>query len=1322
MNADRPHRIPFIPTAILVVLCAVVPAEAVDTGRQDVASADWWSRIQRSIQLEEYAAVDEGETGFRAVNRAHGFEGRFDSAGLRLESTEEATWTWGLSLTRWGRPGSMNAAAMRQIFTDANRIEFDRGSLAEWFVNSPDGLEHGFTIPARPHAAGDRLAIDLTVTGGLRPVFAADGQAIDFFGTGGISVLRYAKLVVTDTTGGVLPARMDPIAGGIRIVVEDPDAIYPITVDPLATSPSWAAEGEKEDSRYGISVATAGDVNGDGFSDVIVGAWKNTIAWDDSNWGKAYLYLGAANGLTANAAWTDEGETFGDRFGFSVATAGDVNGDGFSDVIIGAFGGAGFNGKAYLYLGGQPTASGLGTDPSWSAQGVAEWFGYSVATAGDVNGDGYSDVIIGGYAAENYNGRAHLYLGEPSVNGMGGLAATPSWTQTGIAEWFGYSVAAAGDVNGDGYSDVIVGAPANAGTAGKAYLYLGENSSFGLATIPSWTDVGGIAGDEFGRSVATAGDVNGDGYSDVIVGAFGNAGNKGEVYVYLGGQPTPSGLEATPSWAEAGEVAGDNFGISVATAGDVNGDGYADVMIGANGNDEAGTEAGKAYVYLGGAPTASGLPVSPSWTDVGEAAEIQFGFSVATAGDVNGDGYSDAIVGAWRFDPWFIPEGFKTSRGKAYVYLGSSVNSLNTMDSWTGTGEATGDGFGNSVATAGDVNGDGYLDVIVGAPADGSSPGKAYLYRGGQPTPSGLAANPSWIVTGEIAGDQFGWSAATAGDVNGDGYADVIVGAPAHGGSTGKAYLYLGGAPTPSGLAPSPSWTADGEAVGDQFGWSVATAGDVNGDGYLDVIVGAPAHNGSDGMAYVYLGGAPTSSGLPATASWDKIGAVDSEFGYSVATAGDSDGDGYADIIIGGPGANGSTGLVHWVRGTPGGPENLGAYFPGDSAGDRYGHSVATAGDVEGDGYSDYLVGAPGNNGSTGKVYLKRGRPAGGPVPAGWSPAGATAGNRFGSSVAAAGDVNRDGFSDVIVGALPDTTFTGEAYVYLGSAVGLASSRWSASSGLFADQYGGSVAAAGDVNGDGFSDVIVGAFGDTNVTGKAYLYSFGGGAGLSLLPTQLRADQLAPISLGGMAHGQQFHLGMTLRTLAVGRARVKLQWQIAPVGTSFDPATNPIQSDSVWYNTPEPVTRLVTLPVDQQHYTWRARTRYDPASSPFLLYGPWVTLSGNGLYEADILSTSQAPPACVGPVEELFITTVTLDGGGNPVLHYQDPNPSTRVTGYNVYRAAAPTGPWVLLDSNVVDMDAGAPDNQYVDLTGNIGGLWFYEVAAWSDVCGAEGP
>jgi hypothetical protein len=85
MNADRPHRIPFIPTAILVVLCAVVPAEAVDTGRQDVASADWWSRIQRSIQLEEYAAVDEGETGFRAVNRAHGFEGRFDSAGLPLK-------------------------------------------------------------------------------------------------------------------------------------------------------------------------------------------------------------------------------------------------------------------------------------------------------------------------------------------------------------------------------------------------------------------------------------------------------------------------------------------------------------------------------------------------------------------------------------------------------------------------------------------------------------------------------------------------------------------------------------------------------------------------------------------------------------------------------------------------------------------------------------------------------------------------------------------------------------------------------------------------------------------------------------------------------------------------------------------------------------------------------------------------------------------------------------------------------------------------------------------------------------------------------------
>jgi len=216
---------------------------------------------------------------------------------------------------------------------------------------------------------GERVVIDLALTGGLRAVFAEDGQAIDFFSSSNVGVLRYSKLAVTDAVGTVLPAWMEPTAGGIRIVVEDSRAIYPITVDPLATSASWTAVGEATSDGFGTSVATAGDLNGDGYSDVVVGAPGNA-----SDTGKAYLYLGGASGLSASASWTAVGEAAGDRFGASVATAGDVNGDGYSDVVVGAHSHSSYTGKAYLYLGGASGLSGyrrVRRGPPWARPRLA---------------------------------------------------------------------------------------------------------------------------------------------------------------------------------------------------------------------------------------------------------------------------------------------------------------------------------------------------------------------------------------------------------------------------------------------------------------------------------------------------------------------------------------------------------------------------------------------------------------------------------------------------------------------------------------------------------------------------------------------------------------------------------------------------------------------------------------------------------------------------------------------------------------------------------------------------------------------------------------
>jgi len=1286
---------------------ALPGAESEKTVLPEGATAGWWDQVQRDLREEAYRLTwrpeessSEGSGAWMAENPAQGFETRFAGNGFRLTplGTGEGgpDWSWGLELRSWGRPDGLSEVPAPALRADGGRMEYDRGDFTEWFVNGPEGLEHGFSVPTPP--GGDRgcLVFDLEVAGGLRPVFSDDGRAVDFHDGGGIAVLRYASLMVTDAVGTVLPSRFEPVTGGIRIRIEDASALYPLTVDPLATTPSWTASGEAMYGGFGYSVATAGDVNGDGYSDVVVGA---PSADDD---GKAYLFLGSASGLAATASWTASGEAADDFFGFSVATAGDVNGDGYSDVVVGAPS-ADDDGKAYLFLG---SASGLAATASWTAEGEATeyYFGCSVATAGDVNGDGYADVVVGAEGNEGYFGKAYLYLGSAS-----GPVATASWTAAGEdwGDYFGCSVAMAGDVNGDGYSDVVVGARRNDEAfsgAGKAYLYLGGAS--GLSATPSWTAVGEAAGDEFGCSVATAGDVSGDGYADVVVGAYDHDeayNSAGKAYLYLG---SASGLSAAASWTAAGEAADDYFGYSVATAGDVNGDGYADVVVGARGST---SEAGKATLYLG---SASGLEATASWTAAGEAADNFFGSSAATAGDVNGDGYADVVVGAY---------GNTSGTGKAYVYLGGTSD-LSAAAPWTASGENNSDHFGTWVAAAGDVNGDGYTDVVVGAYGNTSYTGKIYLFPG---SASGLEATASWTAAGEAAGDRFGYSAATAGDVNGDGYADVVTGAFNHTGATGKAYLFLGSA---SGLEATASWTAAGEAAGDYFGYAAATAGDVNGDGYADVVVGALGNTGYTGKAYLYLGG---PSGLADTASWTASGeAASDEFGYSVATAGDVNGDGYADVVVGAYGNTSYTGKAYLYAGSASGLSATASWAAaGEATNDYFGDPVATAGDVNGDGYSDVVVGAYGNTSNTGKTLLFLGSASGLEATASWTAAGEAAGDYFGYSAATAGDVNGDGYSDVVVGARRYTSSTGKSYLYLGGASGLsATASWTASGEATYDYFGTSVAPARDVNGDGYADLVVGADGNASNTGKAYLY-YGNdeaGGGVPLEPRQLRADLSAPIAPLGRAGDGLFGIACTGRT-PFGRGEVKLEWQVSDLGWTFSPTLNPPQTGHLWSDSGTAGTTLnKTLLVDEGDgpYIWRMRTKYSPATTPFQPHGPWLTPAANGLYETDL----RRLPACVEPDEPVWIYEVTLsDPEEYPILHFQDPNQEDQRTGYHIRRSDDPELPkdtWPLVATNVVDMDEGTANIQWTDTSGDVpgSGTWYYQVTAYNSNCPAEGP
>ena len=671
---------------------------------------------------------------------------------------------------------------------------------------------------------------------------------------------------------------------------------------------------------FGTSVSGAGDVNGDGFSDVIIGSPYHDH-WSPDQ-GNAYIYFGGS-AMNANPdvqLLPDGSMGTGGEFGGNVSNAGDVNGDGFSDVIVGApadglvslyFGGAsmnnladftvfgrngsfagdvngdgysdfiiGANAEAYIFFGGSSIS--ITPDIVLTGENVSDEFGWSVSGVGDLNGDGFSDVIVGANlnnAGGTYAGRAYVYFGGAAMDNVKDVILT------GAAEsdQFGYSVSGAGDFNGDGYSDLLVGAPVNdaGGTnAGRAYLY--TNSLTGT-DIPDEFFTGAAAGDYFGYSVSTAGDVNGDGYSDVIVGAVSNdagGGDAGRAYIYFSG----SLIDNTADVILTGAAAGDYFGNSISTAGDVNGDGYFDVIVGAFANDAGGTIAGRAYIYFGGASMNSIADV----TLTGEALGDVFGYSVSTAEDVNGDGYSDVIVGASDNNAG------GNSAGRAYIFFGGG--SMDNIADVTLTGEAAGDDLGASVSSAGDVNGDGYSDVIVGARGSGGSfAGKANIYFGGV----SMDNTTDVTLTGAaIVQDQFGCSVSSAGDVNGDGYSDVIVGAfrnDAGGGDAGRAYIYFGG----SLIDNTADVILTGASAGDNFGNSVSTAGDVNGDGYSDVIVGAQYNDagGTDaGRAYIYFG----DTGMDNTADVILTGAAVSDwFGYSVSTAGDVNADGYSDLIVG---------------------------------------------------------------------------------------------------------------------------------------------------------------------------------------------------------------------------------------------------------------------------------------------------------------------------------------------------------------------------------------------------------------------------------------
>ena len=419
---------------------------------------------------------------------------------------------------------------------------------------------------------------------------------------------------------------------------------------------------------------------------------------------------------------------------------------------------------------------------------------------------------------------------EPALAGDGALGCS-----------VGYGVAGA-DLNADGLSDVVVssGCGGDVVNEGQALVWYGATggpaAQEDLSLHP--TDQ---ANSSFGYAVARAGDVDGDGEGDLLVGARGLdlAGDAlGGAWVYAGGAGGPVELwrQRDPTTTRQGR-----FGAVVAGAGDLDGDGFDDVAVAAEYGEGMGRFVdGAVYVFYG-------APGGPGRMDTLRPAELlqtRYGAAVAAAGDVNGDGFDDLLIGAPGDD------GPGLDAGSAWLYLGSA-GGVELTPAWkiAPTAEVY-SAAGSSVAGC-DIDADGYGDVMVGAPQS-QHKGEVWAYMGG---PRGLARTPAWSWLGPGVGASAGLGLA-AGDVNTDGFCDLLVGAGSYqtpAGLEGRVWLFLG---SEGGLLPDPAWEQgppDGPESA-RFGLGLAVAGDVNGDGHGDVVVGAPLSRQSAGAAWLFLG------------------------------------------------------------------------------------------------------------------------------------------------------------------------------------------------------------------------------------------------------------------------------------------------------------------------------------------------------------------------------------------------------------------------------------------------------------------------------------